>query len=102
MWYYQVVLSIIVLNSLCVYGLVQGPAFALIGAWLVDQNQNKEMIKSDEYEDLFQKAIIMSGLGLILSHFGPIDDWYTFNISLFDILCDLAPNLGNLFFSLVH
>ncbi|XP_010435757.1 PREDICTED: RHOMBOID-like protein 9, chloroplastic [Camelina sativa] len=52
-----------------------GPAFALIGAWLVDQNQNKEMIKSDEYEDLFQKAIIMTGLGLILSHFGPIDDW---------------------------
>ncbi|KAL0725167.1 hypothetical protein Bca4012_039766 [Brassica carinata] len=52
-----------------------GPAFALIGAWLVDQTQNKEMIKSDEYEDLFQKAIIMTGLGLILSHFGPIDDW---------------------------
>ncbi|EOA16663.1 hypothetical protein CARUB_v10004851mg [Capsella rubella] len=52
-----------------------GPAFALIGAWLVDQNQNKEMIKSDEYEDLFQKAIIMTGFGLILSHFGPIDDW---------------------------
>ncbi|CAN7058788.1 unnamed protein product [Brassica rapa subsp. trilocularis] len=52
-----------------------GPAFALIGAWLVDQSQNKEMIKSDEYEDLFQKAIVMTGLGLILSHFGPIDDW---------------------------
>ncbi|CAH2079739.1 unnamed protein product [Thlaspi arvense] len=52
-----------------------GPAFALIGAWLVDQSQNKEMIKRDEYDDLFQKAIIMSGLGLILSHFGPIDDW---------------------------
>ncbi|CAN8232960.1 unnamed protein product [Cochlearia groenlandica] len=52
-----------------------GPAFALIGAWLVDQSQNKEMVKTDEYEDLFQKAIIMSGLGLILSHFGPIDDW---------------------------
>ncbi|KAG7548425.1 Peptidase S54 rhomboid domain [Arabidopsis suecica] len=52
-----------------------GPAFALIGAWLVDQNQNKEMIKSNEYEDLFQKAIIMTGFGLILSHFGPIDDW---------------------------
>ncbi|VVB09162.1 unnamed protein product [Arabis nemorensis] len=52
-----------------------GPAFALIGAWLVDQSQNKEMIKRDEYEDLFQKAIIMTGLGLILSHFGPIDDW---------------------------
>uniref|UniRef100_A0A1J3II79 Rhomboid protease GluP n=2 Tax=Noccaea caerulescens TaxID=107243 RepID=A0A1J3II79_NOCCA len=52
-----------------------GPAFAFIGAWLVDQSQNKEMIKRDEYDDLFQKAIIMSGLGLILSHFGPIDDW---------------------------
>ncbi|WZY88749.1 hypothetical protein YC2023_045484 [Brassica napus] len=52
-----------------------GPAFALIGAWLVDQSQNKEMIKRDEYEDLFQKAIVMTGLGLILSHFGPIDDW---------------------------
>ncbi|CAF2166045.1 unnamed protein product [Brassica rapa] len=52
-----------------------GPAFALIGAWLVDQSQNKEMIKREEYEDLFQKAIIMTGLGLILSHFGPIDDW---------------------------
>ena len=54
---------------------MQGPAFALIGAWLVDQSQNKEMIKRDEYEDLFQKAIVMTGLGLILSHFGPIDDW---------------------------
>ncbi|KAJ4872763.1 hypothetical protein Rs2_45567 [Raphanus sativus] len=42
---------------------------------LVDQSQNKEMIKGDEFEDLFQKAIVMTGIGLILSHFGPIDDW---------------------------
>ena len=41
----------------------------------MDQSQNKEMIKRDEYEDLFQKAVVMTGLGLILSHFGPIDDW---------------------------
>lgn len=75
MWCYQFALAATVLNRRHIYGSVQGPAFALIGAWLVDQNQNKEMIKSDEYEDLFQKAIIMTGFGLILSHFGPIDDW---------------------------
>ncbi|XP_010553926.1 PREDICTED: RHOMBOID-like protein 9, chloroplastic isoform X2 [Tarenaya hassleriana] len=52
-----------------------GPAFAIIGAWLVHQTQNKDTIKEDELEDLYQKAIVMTGLGLILSHFGPIDDW---------------------------
>ncbi|WZZ04863.1 hypothetical protein YC2023_090784 [Brassica napus] len=67
-----------------------GPAFALIGAWLVDQSQNKEMIKREEYEDLFQKAIIMTGLGLILSHFGPIDD------------CHDRTNLGALVAGVVY
>ncbi|KDP32935.1 hypothetical protein JCGZ_12966 [Jatropha curcas] len=52
-----------------------GPIFAIIGAWLVYQMQNKDVIAKDVSESLFQKAIITTGLAFILSHFGPIDDW---------------------------
>ncbi|XP_002516742.3 RHOMBOID-like protein 9, chloroplastic isoform X1 [Ricinus communis] len=52
-----------------------GPIFAIIGAWLVFQMQNKDVIAKDISESMFQKAIIITGLSFILSHFEPIDDW---------------------------
>lgn len=58
-------------KSLC----MQGPIFAIIGAWLIYQNQNKDVIAKDLSDRMFQKAIITTGLSFILSHFGPIDDW---------------------------
>ena len=54
---------------------MQGPIFAIIGAWLVYQMQNKDAITKDVLDSMFQKAIITTGLSFILSHFGPIDDW---------------------------
>ncbi|XP_014512765.1 RHOMBOID-like protein 9, chloroplastic [Vigna radiata var. radiata] len=55
-----------------------GPVFAIIGAWLMYQIQNKDVIASDTSENLFQKAIIITALMFILSHFGPIDEWSHF------------------------
>ncbi|KAL2564339.1 hypothetical protein GLYMA_19G045800v4 [Glycine max] len=55
-----------------------GPVFAIIGAWLMYQIQNKHVIASDASENLFQKAVIMTALIFILSHFGPIDEWSHF------------------------
>ncbi|KAJ4850073.1 hypothetical protein Tsubulata_019367 [Turnera subulata] len=52
-----------------------GPIFAVIGAWLIYQSQNRDGIQKDVSDSLFQKAIITTGLCFILSHFGPIDDW---------------------------
>lgn len=55
-----------------------GPVFAIIGAWLMYQIQNKDVIASDASESLFQKAVIITALIFILSHFGPIDEWSHF------------------------
>ncbi|EXB97174.1 Rhomboid protease gluP [Morus notabilis] len=55
-----------------------GPVYAIIGAWLIYQNQNKDVIAKDVSDSMYQKAIIATGLGLILSHFCPIDDWSHF------------------------
>ncbi|CAL1377683.1 unnamed protein product [Linum trigynum] len=52
-----------------------GPIFAIIGAWLIYQAQNKEVVDKDTSESLFQKAMMTTALSFILSHFGPIDDW---------------------------
>lgn len=54
----------------------QGPVFAVIGAWLMYQIQNRDVIANDASENLFQKAIIITALGFILSSLGPIDEWY--------------------------
>ncbi|XP_062106317.1 RHOMBOID-like protein 9, chloroplastic isoform X2 [Humulus lupulus] len=54
------------------------PIYAIIGAWLIYQIQNKDVISKDVSESLFQKAIIITGLGFILSHFVPIDEWAHF------------------------
>ncbi|PON93496.1 Peptidase S54, rhomboid [Trema orientale] len=54
------------------------PIYAIIGAWLIYQLQNKDVIAKDVSESMFQKAMIITALGFILSHFGPIDEWAHF------------------------
>ncbi|KAI3451750.1 hypothetical protein Pfo_008415 [Paulownia fortunei] len=55
-----------------------GPVFAMIGAWLIYQVQNKDVIARDASERMFQNAIITTALSFVLSNFGPIDDWAHF------------------------
>ncbi|XP_061364348.1 RHOMBOID-like protein 9, chloroplastic [Gastrolobium bilobum] len=55
-----------------------GPVFAIIGAWLVYQIQNRDVIGNDTSENMFRKAIIITALGFILSTLGPIDEWTHF------------------------
>lgn len=72
----------------------QGPAFAIIGAWLMYQIQNRDVIANDDSEDLFKKAIIITALGFILCNLGPIDEWYTW-LTLFteSILIDITQKI---------
>lgn len=53
----------------------QGPAFAIMGAFLIYQIQNKDVIPQDDFDNMIQKAIIATVLSCLLSNFGPIDDW---------------------------
>ncbi|WJX70809.1 RHOMBOID-like protein 9, chloroplastic [Trifolium repens] len=53
-----------------------GPVFAIIGAWLMYQIQNRDVIANDDSENLFKKAMIITALGFILCNLGPIDEWY--------------------------
>ncbi|XP_071735259.1 RHOMBOID-like protein 9, chloroplastic [Rutidosis leptorrhynchoides] len=55
-----------------------GPVFGIIGAWLIYQYQNKEAMGKDDFESMYQKAIVATALGFVLSTFGPIDDWTHF------------------------
>lgn len=55
--------------------LLQEPIFAIIGAWLIYEVQNKDEISDDDYERLFQSAIITTVCICVLGNFGPIDDW---------------------------
>ncbi|XP_066330027.1 RHOMBOID-like protein 9, chloroplastic isoform X4 [Miscanthus floridulus] len=50
-----------------------GPVFSLIGAWLVYQSQNKQVI--DVSESMFWQAVIAAALSFLLSIFGRIDNW---------------------------
>ncbi|KAI4375234.1 hypothetical protein MLD38_013129 [Melastoma candidum] len=52
-----------------------GPTFAMIGAWLIYQMQNKDELSKEVSEKMFQKAVITTALSFVLSNFGPIDDW---------------------------
>lgn len=55
---------------------MQGPTFAMIGAWLIYQIQSKDVIPKEVADSLFQKAIITTALGFLLSIDGTlIDDW---------------------------
>lgn len=58
---------------------MQGPVFAIIGAWLTYQMQNNDVVDKDTSESMFQKAIVFTAASFILSHFCPIDDWYESN-----------------------
>ncbi|KEH17318.1 S54 family peptidase [Medicago truncatula] len=68
-----------------------GPAFAIIGAWLMYQIQNRDVIENDDSDNLFKKAIIITALGFILCNLGPIDEWYVW-LTLFteSILIDIT------------
>ncbi|XP_042520684.1 RHOMBOID-like protein 9, chloroplastic isoform X2 [Macadamia integrifolia] len=55
-----------------------GPAFAMIGAWMIYRIQNKYAIAKEGTEIMFQKAVIATALSFVLSNFGPIDDWTHF------------------------
>ncbi|XP_052111381.1 RHOMBOID-like protein 9, chloroplastic isoform X1 [Arachis duranensis] len=52
-----------------------GPVFAIIGAWLMYQIQNRDVIANDASDNMFRKAIIVTTLGFILCNLGPIDEW---------------------------
>ncbi|KAJ6821988.1 RHOMBOID-like protein 9, chloroplastic isoform X3 [Iris pallida] len=51
------------------------PVFAIIGAWLVYQIQNKQVVEKEVSEIMFWKAVIATALSFVLSNFGRIDDW---------------------------
>lgn len=51
------------------------PVFAIIGAWLVYQIQNKQVVEKEASEIMFWKAVIATALSFVLSNFGRIDDW---------------------------
>ncbi|KAK4393630.1 RHOMBOID-like protein 9, chloroplastic [Sesamum angolense] len=55
-----------------------GPVFAIIGAWLIYQVQNKDVIATNASQKMFHNAIIATALSFVLSNFGPIDDWAHF------------------------
>lgn len=52
-----------------------GPEFAVIGAWLIYQLQNKDVTEKEPSDSMFQKAIIATALSFVLANFGPIDNW---------------------------
>ncbi|KAK9091196.1 hypothetical protein Sjap_024373 [Stephania japonica] len=52
-----------------------GPTFAIIGAWLIYQIQNKAAIPKEASEDMFWKAVMATALSFVISSFGPIDEW---------------------------
>lgn len=62
-----------------------GPAFALIGAWLIYQVQNKDMLGKEASKSMIEKAIIATAISFVLSNFGPIDDWAHFGATLMGI-----------------
>ncbi|XP_015880519.3 RHOMBOID-like protein 9, chloroplastic isoform X1 [Ziziphus jujuba] len=55
-----------------------GPIYAIIGAWLVYQIQNKDVIAKDVSDSMLQKAVITTALGCMLSNFGLVDNWTHF------------------------
>ncbi|KAL5208228.1 hypothetical protein ABZP36_032663 [Zizania latifolia] len=52
-----------------------GPVFALIGAWLVYQSQNKDAVDKHVAETMFRQAVVATALSFLLSSFGRIDNW---------------------------
>ncbi|KAG8058868.1 hypothetical protein GUJ93_ZPchr0002g23743 [Zizania palustris] len=54
-----------------------GPVFALIGAWLVYQSQNKDAVDKNVSETMFRQAVVATALSFLLSSFGRIDNCNT-------------------------
>ncbi|TYK15845.1 RHOMBOID-like protein 9 [Cucumis melo var. makuwa] len=52
-----------------------GPVFAMIGAWLSYQFQNKDVVTKDVSDKMFLKALVAAVISSILSNIGPIDEW---------------------------
>ncbi|KAJ8545860.1 hypothetical protein K7X08_018443 [Anisodus acutangulus] len=62
-----------------------GPGFALIGAWLIYQVRNKDMLGKEASKSMIEKVIIATAFSFVLSNFGPIDDWAHFGATLMGI-----------------
>ncbi|CAA7402108.1 unnamed protein product [Spirodela intermedia] len=52
-----------------------GPVFAIIGAWLVYQVQNKKAMSKEFSERMFFNAILATSLSFVISNFEQIDQW---------------------------
>uniref|UniRef100_A0A0D9VFE1 Peptidase S54 rhomboid domain-containing protein n=1 Tax=Leersia perrieri TaxID=77586 RepID=A0A0D9VFE1_9ORYZ len=52
-----------------------GPVFALIGAWLIYQSQNKDAVDKNVSETMFRQAVAATTISFVLSSFGRIDNW---------------------------
>lgn len=79
---YSTLLSYLSLSEasvLCSAMHIQGPVFALIGAWLICKAQNRDMVEGEIPGSLFWKAMLATALSFVLSNFGPIDDWLVMN-----------------------
>ncbi|XP_031260989.1 RHOMBOID-like protein 9, chloroplastic isoform X2 [Pistacia vera] len=63
-----------------------GPVFAIIGAWLIYQMQNKDVIEKDVSKSMFQKAMVATTLSFIISNLGPIDNWTHFGAAFTGII----------------
>ncbi|CAO2825445.1 unnamed protein product [Amaranthus hypochondriacus] len=63
-----------------------GPVFAVIGAWLVYQIQNKDVITKELSDTMFQKAILATTLNFLLGNFGPMDNWTSLGAAITGII----------------
>lgn len=52
-----------------------GPIFAIIGAWLIYQLQNKDVISQELKEKMFLNSVIATAASFPIGSFGPIDYW---------------------------
>ncbi|XP_021760014.1 RHOMBOID-like protein 9, chloroplastic [Chenopodium quinoa] len=63
-----------------------GPVFAVIGAWLVYQMQNKDVIVKELSDSMFQKAVIATAFSFFLGNFGPVDNWTSLGAAVSGII----------------
>ncbi|CAL9054634.1 unnamed protein product [Musa banksii] len=52
-----------------------GPVFAILGAWLVYQIQNKDVTSKEVSQSMFWQAVAATVLSFVLSSFGRVDNW---------------------------
>ncbi|RRT62562.1 hypothetical protein B296_00000690, partial [Ensete ventricosum] len=52
-----------------------GPVFAILGAWLVYQSQNKDVTSKEVSQSMFWQAVAATVLSFVLSSFGRVDNW---------------------------